>query len=55
MKSAEGLGKYGLIALAIPFVAMFLMIGMNVRNISGADEYRFAIEGYDPRDLLRGH
>lgn len=44
----------GLAVLALPFLAMLLMIGMNMRNLSHG-EYRMAIEGYDPRDLLRGH
>ncbi len=44
----------GLLALAVPFVVMALLVGMNVQKLSHA-EYRFAIEGYDPRDLLRGH
>lgn len=47
--------KYlGFVFLAIPFMAMMLMIGMNMRNL-GHTEYRLVIEGYDPRDLLKGH
>lgn len=46
--------KIGLIALAIPFLAMTFMIGTNLRQLQNT-EYRFAIAGYDPRDLLRGH
>ncbi len=46
--------KIGVAFLAIPFFAMLVMIGMNMRNIS-YQEYRIAIEGYDPRDLLKGH
>lgn len=44
----------GLIALAIPFAAMIFMVATNVNKRSD-NEYRFAIDGYDPRDLLRGH
>lgn len=40
--------------LAIPFLAMLLMIATNMRHLSHT-EYRIAIEGYDPRDLLKGH
>src|SRR5690606_7599283 len=41
-------------ALAIPFAAMLVMIGINALNLSTA-EYRIKIRGYDPRDILRGH
>ncbi len=44
----------GIVSLALPFLAMLLMIATNMRNISH-QEYRIAIEGYDPRDLLKGH
>lgn len=44
----------GFIALAIPFLAMIFMIATNMHKRAD-NEYRFAIEGYDPRDLLRGH
>jgi hypothetical protein len=44
----------GFIALIIPFAAMLFMIGTNINKLS-TPEYRFAIEGYDPRDILRGH
>lgn len=44
----------GIAVLALPFLAMLVMIGMNMRNLSRT-EYRVAIEGYDPRDLLKGH
>lgn len=44
----------GFLVLALPFAAMLLMIGMNAQNMSHK-EYRVKIEGYDPRDLLRGH
>ncbi len=44
----------GLIFLALPFLAMLCMIATNMRHLSHT-EYRLAIEGYDPRDLLKGH
>ena len=47
--------KIGLVLLAIPFLAMLLMIVQNNHNVHGYQEYRFEIEGYDPRDLLKGH
>lgn len=46
--------KIGLALLALPFLAMLVMIGTNMRHLSH-QEYRIAIEGYDPRDLLKGH
>lgn len=45
---------YGLVTLAIPFIAMLIMVGINLRALENT-EYRVAITGYDPRDLLRGH
>lgn len=55
MKSAEGLKKWGLVCLALPFLAMGFMVATNQAGLSADDEYRLEIEGYDPRDLLRGH
>lgn len=52
--SFDGKKKIGLAFLALPFLAMMLMIGTNMRHL-GHQEYRLAIEGYDPRDLLKGH
>lgn len=46
--------KIGIALLAIPFLVMLLMIATNMRHLSH-QEYRIAIEGYDPRDLLKGH
>lgn len=54
MKSAEGLKKWGLVCLALPFLAMGFMFVTNHQATQGT-EYRLSIEGYDPRDLLRGH
>lgn len=55
MKLAETLKPLGLVCLALPFVAMLGMIVLNHNNVQGHPEYRFEIEGYDPRDLLKGH
>lgn len=45
----------GLVTLALPLVVMAGMVGINHHHMNNTTEYRFAIEGYDPRDLLRGH
>ncbi len=45
----------GWIVFAIPFLAMFTMIGSNELNYRTRTEYRLEITGYDPRDLLTGH
>lgn len=55
MKLAEAIKPLGLLCLALPFVAMLGMIALNHNNVNGHVEYRFQIEGYDPRDLLKGH
>lgn len=55
MKLAETIKPLGLLCLALPFVAMLGMVALNHNNVHGYDEYRFQIEGYDPRDLLKGH
>jgi GDYXXLXY protein len=54
MKSADKKVSIGLLFLLIPFAAMAFMIITNANKITST-EYRFEIEGYDPRDLLRGH
>lgn len=51
----NGRRKYcGIITLAIPFLAMLIMLTLNILSYSNT-EYRVKITGYDPRDLLRGH
>jgi hypothetical protein len=45
----------GFVVLALPFLAMLAMIVLNHTNINANTEYRFEIEGYDPRDILKGH
>ena len=54
MKSADQ-KSLGLLFLALPFAAMLLMIAINFQNVTGYQEYRLKITGYDPRDLLKGH
>lgn len=54
MKLSDRKSLLGLLALAIPFLAMLLMIGTNIRHLDH-EEFRFGIEGSDPRDILRGH
>ncbi len=55
MKLAENVKPLGLLFLAIPFMAMIFMIAMNHYRENNYQEYRIAIDGYDPRDLLKGH
>lgn len=55
MKLGESIKPIGLLVLAIPFLVMLAMIGVNHNNMTAYKEYRFPITGYDPRDLLRGH
>jgi hypothetical protein len=54
MKLSDRRVLIGLLALAIPFLAMLLMIGTSIRNLNH-EEFRIGIEGSDPRDILRGH
>lgn len=55
MKLAENVKPLGLLFLAIPFMAMIFMIATNHYKENAYQEYRIAIDGYDPRDLLKGH
>lgn len=55
MKLAENVKPLGLFFLAIPFMAMIFMIATNHYKENNYQEYRIAIDGYDPRDLLKGH
>lgn len=55
MRLADLGARAGMAMLAIPFVAMLVMIGLNHGNVHGREAFRFDITGYDPRDLLRGH
>lgn len=44
-----------LIAVSIPFVLLSLLIVRAELHISQGKEWKFQVQGYDPRDLLRGH
>jgi uncharacterized membrane-anchored protein len=44
-----------ILTLAFPILFMLGMIGLHTYSQSKAEEWRIPIEGYDPRDLLRGH
>lgn len=44
-----------LMALSLPVAGLLLGIGVNESRLRHADHWRLPIEGYDPRDLLRGH
>ncbi|MFA7441544.1 MAG: GDYXXLXY domain-containing protein [Sphingomonadaceae bacterium] len=44
-----------LAALALPIVGLLAGIAVNQAQVRDADTWRLPIEGYDPRDLLRGH
>jgi GDYXXLXY protein len=46
--------KMGLFCLLIPFLLCGYIVYDGATKVSGT-EYRFAIEGFDPRDPLRGH
>jgi len=47
--------KKALIAVAIPFVLLCLLIARAEYHLKSGEEWTFAVAGYDPRDLLRGH
>ena len=47
--------KLVLIAVAIPFVVLCLLIARAEYHIHNGDQWSFELQGYDPRDLLRGH
>ena len=44
-----------LVAVALPLLALVLMIGRAELHLRHADSWLLPIEGYDPRDPLRGH
>ena len=46
--------RWAILALALPLLVYLLAVVMAERHIAIGETYRFAIEGYDPRDLLRG-
>ncbi len=54
MRLTEKPKLLGLAFLLIPFMVIALMIVQSEKGLR-QQEYRFKIEGYDPRDLLHGH
>jgi len=44
-----------LMAVLIPFLLLCLLIFRAEFHISQGKEWKFQVQGYDPRDLLRGH
>lgn len=44
-----------MLALALPVVFAAGLAGWHAVTLANAQSWRIAIEGYDPRDLLRGH
>ena len=49
------MNKRLLITVSIPFVLLCLLIVRAELHISQGKEWKFQVQGYDPRDLLRGH
>jgi len=47
--------KKVLMAVLIPFILLCLLIIRAEFHISQGKEWKFQVQGYDPRDLLRGH
>ncbi len=47
--------KIILIAVALPFIVLCLLVVRAEYNIRNGEQWSFEITGYDPRDLLRGH
>lgn len=47
--------KQLLIAVAIPFILLSLLIARAEYHIRNGEQWNFQLTGYDPRDLLRGH
>lgn len=44
-----------LVAVALPIVLLAFMVGRAEWHLADSQTYHFAVRGYDPRDLLRGH
>jgi hypothetical protein len=44
-----------IIAVTLPILLLIFMIGRAEWQLAHSDTWHFAIRGYDPRDLLRGH
>ena len=47
--------KKVLISVAMPFVVLCLLIVRAEYHIRSGEQWSFDLQGYDPRDLLRGH
>jgi uncharacterized membrane-anchored protein len=47
--------KQVLIAVAIPFILLCLLIARAEYHVRSGEQWNFEITAYDPRDLLRGH
>lgn len=47
--------KKVLFAVALPFVVLCLLIVRAEYHIRHGEQWSFELQGYDPRDLLRGH
>lgn len=47
--------KKVLFAVALPFVVLCLLIVRAEYHIRQGEQWSFELQGYDPRDLLRGH
>ena len=43
------------ISLFVPIIVLFALVMMMENDIARGHQVKVAIEGYDPRDLLRGH
>ena len=44
-----------IIAVALPFVVLCLLILRAEYHVRSGEQWSFELQGYDPRDLLRGH
>ena len=44
-----------IVTLILPVLVPGLLIGVHISNREAGQNWRIAVEGYDPRDLLRGH
>jgi hypothetical protein len=44
-----------LLALLLPLLGLLATIARNEMALSGASAWQIPVEGYDPRDILRGH
>lgn len=51
----KGKEIFKIVALALPVLAMALLIGMHMQNRENGTLWDVPVTGYDPRDLLRGH